>query len=468
MKVQQLNLANFRGFEQIELKFEDDVTLIAGVNGVGKSGILHALATLFSNVLPEITPSKARVQLFSNTDIREEQNSLITSARMSVNRQAVDVSIQRSREDTEVTDNARNRLKSLRALISEEVDDEERLKELKEEERYLKQLLKKKGQQADVHIHGVRTEQSRTGDLFAPELAERAIKNELRERTNQPLALFFSPERQLIKEIRKLPKPTPLRLAAAYQDSLESRPLQLSHFVHWYRVQQKLGVRGGRRQQILYSLQRVITEFIPEFEELRVEEEPTPRFVVLKNGTPLVLNQLSDGERGLLAMLFDITRRLSIANPDLDDPIAEGSAVILIDEIELHLHPLWQRQVLRRFKKIFRNCQFVATTHSPLVIGEVETRCVRFLDRDDQGRVFCNVPNEAYGLDANRVLEELMGTRIRTQEIAQSLEALFELIDIEDFAAARKAIHDLRLKLGENDPELTRASSLIKFLEGGE
>ena len=61
---------------------------------------------------------------------------------------------------------------------------------------------------------------------------------------------------------------------------------------------------------------------------------------------------------------------------NIGSTIAEGKAVVLIDEIELHLHPLWQRQILSRLKKIFSNCQFVATTHYPLVLGEVEARCI--------------------------------------------------------------------------------------------
>jgi hypothetical protein len=76
------------------------------------------------------------------------------------------------------------------------------------------------------------------------------------------------------------------------------------------------------------------------------------------------------------------------------------------------------------------------------------------------------VPNEAYGLDANRVLEELMGARVRTREVDNQLKILFEQIDNEDFDTARQTMNVIRKKLGEHDPELTRASSLIKFLEG--
>jgi predicted ATP-binding protein involved in virulence len=140
---------------------------------------------------------------------------------------------------------------------------------------------------------------------------------------------------------------------------------------------------------------------------------------------------------------------------------------VLIEEIELHLHPKWQQDVLGRLRGVFKNCQFVVTTHSPLVLGEVEARCVRFLEFQD-GKVVATTPTEAYGMDANRVLQELMGAPVRNKQMETELRALFELIDAEDFAQAREKIAALEQQLGEHEPELTRAQSLITFLEGSE
>jgi hypothetical protein len=166
-------------------------------------------------------------------------------------------------------------------------------------------------------------------------------------------------------------------------------------------------------------------------------------------------------------LVFDLTRRLAIANPDSDNPITDGVALVLIDEIELHLHPKWQRDVLQRLRDIFKACQFVVTTHSPLVLGEVPARCVRFLEFVN-GRVGVTVPTEAYGMDANRILQEFMGAPVRNRQVDGELKTLFELIDQERFDEARSAIAALERKLGEDEPELTRASSLIRFLEGAE
>ena len=100
-------------------------------------------------------------------------------------------------------------------------------------------------------------------------------------------------------------------------------------------------------------------------------DEPKPQLLIEKQGAVIPVAKLSDGERGMLALVFDLTRRLAQANPNLDDPAAEGVGVVLIDEIDLHLHPEWQRTIVTNLPETFPRLQFIATTHSPQVIGEV-------------------------------------------------------------------------------------------------
>jgi predicted ATP-binding protein involved in virulence len=121
--------------------------------------------------------------------------------------------------------------------------------------------------------------------------------------------------------------------------------------------------------------------------------------------------------------------------------------------------------VLRRFTETFKNCQFIVTTHSPQVLGEVEGRCVRFLLYEDD-QIIAWTPQHAMGLDSNRILEELMDATPRNVEIEERLHKLFQLIDNENFSAAHRCIEALEETLGDNDPELTRARTLMAFLEG--
>jgi predicted ATP-binding protein involved in virulence len=403
MKLERLSLVHCGGFEQLDIDFEHDVTVIAGVNGVGKSTMLKFIAVLISKMQRRLKITEQLPLRLSKYDVFSGSATSQASANFDINGAK---------------------------LIAE----------------------------LSCNIH------RRSFELFEIFGATQNINN------NEVLAIYFSPKRQLPGRPRTLP-PVPVRPfepSLAYDLALHDREVKLREFMHWFRTQEMLGAQNEtRRMRVIDVLRAVVTQLIPEFTNLRIQEQPRLGFVVDKRGQPFYLHQFSDGERGLLALVFDLTRRLAIANPDSDNPIAEGVALVMIDEIELHLHPKWQRDVLSRLRSIFKNCQFVVTTHSPLVLGEVEARCVRFLEYQD-GKVVVTTPTEAYGMDANRILQEFMGAPVRNKQIDAELKVLFELIDKERFNEARAKIIALEKLLGEDEPELTRASSLIKFLEGSE
>ena len=437
MKLRHLSLAHCGGFEQLDIDFEPDITVIAGVNGVGKSTLLRALATVLSRAMPEFTPSRSAAINFTDDDIYNDKASLEVSVRLQLNGRTINAGVQRQRGDADCGD----RFMLLRqAESSTETTD---------------------------FVEALRS-RTLTGDLEAGMKETRAALDALKTKANPPLAVYFTPKRQMPGQPRTLPDAKPFDPSIAYSRALHDREVELREFMHWFRTQEKLGATSEpRRLKVLDALRSVVTKLVPEFTNLRIQETPRLGFVVDKRDQPFYLHQLSDGERGLLALVFDLTRRLAIANPDSDNPIADGTALVMIDEIELHLHPKWQRNVLSRLQKIFRNCQFVVTTHSPLVLGEVEARCVRFLEYQD-GKVIVTTPVEAYGMDANRILQELMDAPVRTTRIEAELKVLFELIDREDFEQARAKIAELEKQLGAREPELTRARSLITFLEGSE
>ena len=174
---------------------------------------------------------------------------------------------------------------------------------------------------------------------------------------------------------------------------------------------------------------------------------------------PLPVRWLSDGERGVLAMVLDLTRRLAQANPEMDDPAAEAEAVVLIDEIELHLHPAWQRRIVGNLTKTFPNCQFIATTHSPQVIGEIEHDRIHIIAHGD-----VYPPTHSFGADSSRVLEEVMDTDSRTGSVKNLLSTISEAIGNDRYEEARELLADLSGRLGENDPEVTRMRTLLDFM----
>lgn len=186
---------------------------------------------------------------------------------------------------------------------------------------------------------------------------------------------------------------------------------------------------------------------------------------VQKSGIELSVNQLSDGERNTLALVGDIARRLSLLNLKGDaDAILAGQGVVLIDEIELHLHPKWQREVISKLETTFPNCQFIVTTHSPQVLSQVHEDDVWILRLNQQGEVEAARPQASYGLDSNRILEEIMDVPERPQEAKDQLELLFRLLSAKDRGRAESEINAISEKYGDL-PELTQARALLRRQE---
>jgi len=205
-----------------------------------------------------------------------------------------------------------------------------------------------------------------------------------------------------------------------------------------------------------------IENFVPGYANLKLKRIPRPHMLVDKDGVELNLDQLSDGEKNLIALVGDIARRLSIANPISKRPL-DGEGVILIDEIDLHLHPSWQRLMIPQLTKAFPNCQFIITTHSPQVLSHVHHENIFLLKNDKNGFTYSKAM-ESFGQNSDRILEDLLGVDARPTEQKEMLHELFSLIQSGELPEAKKKVKTLIDLIGD-DPELVKANVLIKRKE---
>ena len=229
------------------------------------------------------------------------------------------------------------------------------------------------------------------------------------------------------------------------------------------RVQEALSSERPAAKRVLAAFKTALTHFLPDYRNLRLGGESVTGSILLidRGAVTLPVEQLSDGERGVLAMVLDLTRRLAQASPAMENPTAEAEAVVLIDEIELHLHPEWQRRIVENLTKTFPKCQFIATTHSPQVIGEVEHDRIHIMAN---GEVY--TPTYSFGVDSSRVLEEIMDTDPRTRKVKDLLSEISRTIGDDRYDDARTLLADLAKHLGEDDPEVTRIRILLDFMTG--
>jgi predicted ATP-binding protein involved in virulence len=175
---------------------------------------------------------------------------------------------------------------------------------------------------------------------------------------------------------------------------------------------------------------------------------------------PVPFDALSDGQRVLAALVADIARRMCLLNPQLgNDVLARTPGIVVIDELDMHLHPAWQRQVVPMLKKVFPMVQFFAASHSPQIIGELQPEEIILLRPEGTSH-----PQVSYGLDSSQVLEEIMGATARTPDVEDALTKLFATLERNELDSAREQLKALS-ELAPGIAELGGAAALLKRKE---
>jgi predicted ATP-binding protein involved in virulence len=406
-------MQSFRGIGDLTLNFDEtEPTVFIGINGVGKSSILDCLAILLSRFSSAIQHSTASGRLFTEEDIKNDKNETHNEI---------------------ITDF--------------------------ESQSFTWSLTKvKKGRMKDTSTHLSEI------NKIAENIKHKSSSS-LSEEYNLPVIIYYSTNRAVLDIPLKIRKQHSFEQIDTYENALSGTGSEFRIFFEWFRKQEdlenelRLENNPDYRDKQLEAVRQAISSLIPNFTKLRVRRSPL-RMTLQKDGEELIVNQLSDGENCLLAMVGDLARRLAIANPGLKNPLY-GFGVVLIDEIELHLHPKWQREIIPALTRTFPNCQFIVTTHSPQVIGEIKPQGIYILDKTDTG-IIAKRPESSYGRDSNQILEDLMDVPERPQEIKQDLLQLFRLIDAGDLEAAKELRGELAEKIGENEAQFVKADILIR------
>lgn len=285
------------------------------------------------------------------------------------------------------------------------------------------------------------------------------------EKINIPLFVYYPVNRSVIDIPLKIRTRHKFELFSAYDESLTSAG-NFRTFFEWFRERED--IENEDKENLpdpqLDAVRRAIETFMPGFTKLRVRKKPNLRMEVCKNEKIIIVNQLSDGEKCLLALIGDLARRLAIANPMRKNPL-EGEGVVMIDELDLHLHPAWQILAIPGIKETFPNLQFLISTHSPHIITHLKPENLFILEQDEKNDLQISKPSESYGKTAERILEDLMGLETtRPTEIQEAFKKIYETLDRGALKDARDSIDKLRDLIGD-DPEITYADNSLHYAE---
>ncbi len=230
--------------------------------------------------------------------------------------------------------------------------------------------------------------------------------------------------------------------------------------------EQKKRLDFGYRSKDLSAVRNAIGRMVPSISEPRIELGPL-RFVVTEShGTSeaVELDQLSGGYRIMLALAADLARRMAQGNPHLDDPLA-SEAIVLLDEVELHLHPAWQQRVLNDLMRTFPNSQFIVSTHSPHVLTTIRPEQIVELRRADHEIEAGLASGPTFGAESGDVLAGVMGVSPRPgdNEFVKLLARYMELVEAGEGESdsATQLRGELEM-LSPHDPGLNRADIAIR------
>ena len=412
MKLKRVKIKNYRAIERLELEIDPSLTVFHGDNAHGKTSILSAIAVGLGSI-PKLLPDVSSIG-FLKTDRRQLQSlevELTTAKGFAWRR----------------TMGARGK----RAVLRE-----------------LREAM-------EAIVDADRQE--------APPL-------------DLPVVAFYDTDRAVFDKPRSRKRSkTEFSRYAALEGALSART-DFKDFFKWFyfKEYEELSQQKERRDfnfhlPALDAVRRAIKSMVSGVSEPRTRLRPLRLVVSIKSGPrarskELSLDQLSGGYRIMLALTADLARRMAQGNPHLDDPLA-SEAIVLIDEIELHLHPLWQQQVLLDLSRTFPNTQFIVSTHSPQVLTTVQPEHIVALSLENGRIVAGQVSAATYGAEAGDVLSTVMDVaeRPRRNDFVKCLEKYMYLVG-HGRGETEKAI-SLRRKLDRlspRDPALDRADIEIR------
>lgn len=430
MKLKKVRITNYRCFKEAEIDFDEHTTLIVGKNGAGKTAILDAVAVAVSTFLLGIDGGVSRN--ISRDDARYEFHDLdgtvdpqhqfpvnIESAGdcldnynvkwvRSLNSESGNTTVKEARELTNISKDTQKRImtgdKSLiLPLIS--YYGTGRLYAQKKEKKNIKSLTEFKRQVGYV-------------DCMAAESNEKLMLNWFQIQTLKSLQ---EQQRTGIVEKPLLLKTVESAICKCFER-----------------------ISGSKNADIMFDLDthRLVLNFESTDGSLQ----------------KFAMDEMSDGYKNTLSMIGDIAYRMAVLNPMLGDKVLEEtSGVVVIDEIDLHLHPQWQQTIISDLNTIFPKIQFIVSSHAPAVINSVAREQIRILDN---GEIYMPAA-QTYGRDANSILREVMKVSERPTDIKQRMNLFYLYMDENNYKEADKVLTEIEAIVGTTDPDIAAARTSL-------
>lgn len=422
MIIEKLYLNDFRGIHELELNLQGKSTVLFGINGVGKSSVLAAINLLYANIINRLVKQRFKQSIkMELSDIKFGKASTRISADF------------RFCDETDIYSYSRAMYKAGHKLsLSKELEN----LVSHYEERYI----------AEDYVD-----------------AENNIvkSNDIK---NIPIFVNYGVNRLVLKTPLRIRKAEDYGQLATFEKAIENQ-IAFSKLFEWFLEQEVYEIHMQKQDSDYQDLQlktvkNAMLAMFDGYKDIHITARPYS-MKIYKGEDILDILQLSDGEKCTLALFGDLARRLAIANPALENPL-EGTGVVLIDEIELHMHTSWQRKVIETLKRTFPNVQFIITTHSPQVLGEINDDYNVFSLCRKDNEIICESIRNYYGLDSNTVLEDALNTDSVNREIKEKVQQMYEAIENKSYEHAEEIIYEIDKLTSNRNADTVRGRILLR------
>lgn len=418
LKVSEISLNNFRGYSNFKVSIHPSLNVLVGENGVGKTSILDALACGLGPFLTAMPDAKGK--LIKKSDIHISSKGIASYARISI--------------------------KTTSSLSWD---------------------LVAKG--ADISTP------PKIGTAALTSYATHLVDSQ----SEFPLVAYYGTNRALIPTSSKVAiNPFEKENRGEGYDSALDAKVNYGILKNWF---SKIEVDELQKRdelkdhKFIHPAKRLVSEAVYQIVDratgLEFDKNSNDVMVHWINEqdecVKLTLEQLSEGYRNMISLTIDLVRRAYLLNPANPKPLAVNG-IVLIDEIELHLHPRWQQKVLNDLTNMFNNIQFIVTTHSPQVLTTINADSIRIVSVNAKEAKLVT-GTTTYGSESSRMLEDILGGNIRPQhlEIVKKLNRYTELVESDRWYTdeALELKKDLYKWGGQTESELQRLETDIRIRE---
>lgn len=471
IKLKNIRLINFRGFSDLSIDLSSDYIVIAANNGYGKTGILESIYNCLTWLIKNFKGNGANGQFIKPEDIRAKEG--VDSASI-----VLDVSLmQGTLENSTYSIN----------LSKINADAEERQDSFYQEFKSLADLYRDLGnlghnipvfafysvergnvikksdfkKQLDYTNIDFASNDYAVNVSTAPKF-EAFLAWLLNETTRKTMSYAVNPHiKELENNIYTLEV---LSNLTSTDPAIKQKIDELTKTINRAKSTQSYNEKLEFTEKVNMVFSAIYT-FMPEIKNLSFEYDEHNKSIELyciKNECKISVSQLSQGEKTMLSLVCDISLRLISANNDSEYPF-NGNGVIIIDEIDLHLHPIWQQTILLRLQETFPNIQFVISTHSSNVLTTVSNECIRQISASKtgtSGNYDVEVPYFSLGAETSVLQEKIQGVPSRpgSVDIVMKLNTYKELVanDMWDTPEAEELFSDLCQWAEGRDPVITK------------